>query len=73
MSSFQITPTPAPADLDILMKHITVVRNEQNCPITRENSMKALRNNANVGIVAEFLATVNAREKLAALKNKPIK
>ena len=73
MLSAKILTTPGEANIDILLKHITVVRNEQNCPITRENSMKALRNNANVGIVAEFLATVNAREKLAALKNKPIK
>jgi hypothetical protein len=73
MLSSKIQTTGAEATLDTLLKHIRVVRNEENCPIQREYSLKALRENAHVEIVSEFLATVETREKLAALKKKPIK
>ena len=68
------TPTfSGPATNDTILQHIRVVKNIENCPIQRENSMNVLRNNADNPLVSKFLKVHELKMRAESVKKAAIR
>ena len=73
MNSAKISTFSGPATNDIILQHIRVVKNVENCPIQRENSLNVLKNNLHNPLASNFLTIHEMKQRVAAVKKAAIK
>ena len=73
MESSKIKTTSAPADSEIIRRHLIVYRNECNEADMRIHSLLVLEMNAQHEDLIDFFARKTFMDRMLALKNRPVK